>query len=241
MKSLWALSLMILLSPPVIAKELLIGVEQFDYFPISAVKNDHYVGYSRDLLDAFAKQYYHTLVFKPYTVKSLFGAFKSGKVDFKFPDNPNWAMDFKKGLDITYSAAALTSIDGVMVLPKNRGQFQLKRLGTIMGFTRSAFSEQINKGAITRHEHENIAGLIKLIKEDLIDGIYSNIFVTRHFLKGSKYAANFVVFDNTLDYQETDFSLSSISKPEVILQFNEFLKDNRAWVKKLKIQHGLMP
>ena len=241
MKSLWALSLMILLSPPVIAKELLIGVEQFDYSPISAVKNDHYVGYSRDLLDAFAKQYYHTLVFKPYTVKSLFGAFKSGKVDFKFPDNPNWAMDFKKGLDITYSAAALTSIDGVMVLPKNRGQFQLKRLGTIMGFTRSAFSEQINKGAITRHEHENIAGLLKLMKKDLIDGIYSNIFVTRHFLKGSKYAANFVVFDNTLDYQETDFSLSSISKPEVILQFNEFLKDNRAWVKKLKIQHGLMP
>ena len=240
MKSLWAIGFLILLTPVVIAKELLIGVEKFDYFPISAVKADHYVGYSRDLLDAFAKQYQHNLSFKAFSVNNLYAAFKSGKVDFKFPDNPHWALDFKKDLNITYSAAALTSIDGVLVLPKNRGQFKLKRLGSISGFTRSAFTEQIKKGSIIGYEHENIVGLVKLIQKDLIDGIYSNIFVTRNFLQGSKYGANFLVFDNTLAFEETDFNLSSMSQPEVIQQFNEFLLSHRAWIKKLKIEYGLM-
>ena len=110
-----------------------------------------------------------------------------------------------------------------------------------MGFTRSAFTEQIKKGTVIAHEHENIAGLVALIQRGLIDGIYSNIFVTRNFLQGSKYGANFVVFDNTLAYEETDFNLSSISQPEVIYQFNEFLLSHEAWIKKLKIEYGLMP
>jgi len=241
MKALWSIALIVLLSPTLVAKELSVGVEQIDYFPISAVRGDHYVGYAHDLLDAFAKQYHHTLTFKPYSVKSLFGAFKSGQVDFKFPDNPKWAMEFKKGLDISYSAAALTSIDGVMVLPDVKGQGVIKRLGTIMGFTRTAYSEDIKKGKVSRHEHENIAGLMKLIKADLIDGVYTNIFVTRYFLQGSQYGANFVVFDNSLAFEKTQFRLSTTSHPEVIAQFNQFLKDKEAWVKKLKIKYGLLP
>lgn len=241
MKALWSIALIILLSPVLMAKELSVGVEQIDYFPISAVRDDHYVGYARDLLEAFAKQYNHTFIFKPYSVKSLFGAFKSGQVDLKFPDNPKWAMEFKKGLDISYSRAALTSIDGVMVLPNAKGKGRLKRLGTIMGFTRTAYREDIKKGKISRHEHENIAGLMKLIKANLIDGVYSNIFVTRYFLQSSQYGANFVVFDNSLAFEETQFRLSTTSHPEVINQFDQFLTDNEAWVKKLKIQYGLLP
>ena len=223
------------------ADEFTVGVEDIDYFPISAMRADHYAGYSRELLDAFAMQNNHTFIYKPYSVKSLLGAYKAGQIDFKFPDNPKWAQEFKKGLNIRYSDSALNSIDGVMVMPSSMGleSFRLKRLGTIIGFTRSAFQSDIASGEISRHEHENMEGLMKLMQKKIIDGVYSNVFVTRNFLKNSKYGTDFVVFDESLAHEKTNFSLSSIRHPETVKEFNAFLEKNSQWISKLKIQYGL--
>ncbi|WP_207912224.1 hypothetical protein [Pseudobacteriovorax antillogorgiicola] len=43
-------------------------------------------------------------------------------LDFKFPDNPHWRKDLKKGKEgeISYSLPIAHYIDGTMVLPENR-------------------------------------------------------------------------------------------------------------------------
>ncbi len=241
MKSVSILVLSVIFSLSLIADELVIGVESIDYPPISTYSNGRYGSFSRELLDAFAAQYGHKVTYKAFEVKSLLGAFLAGQVAFKFPDNPAWAQDMKKGGSIFYSQPAFESIDGVMVPANNLGQGKnrLKRLGTIVGFTRSAYMADIDAGKITRHEHQNLAGLMKILQHGFVDGIYANVFVTRHFLTSSQYGAQFVVFDADLPHDVTGFSLSSIRHPKVINQFNEFLVQQADLLTSLKEKYQL--
>ncbi|WDD99783.1 substrate-binding periplasmic protein [Thalassomonas actiniarum] len=210
------LFLSLMLGFPLAGKELLIGVENINYYPISAMRHGQYAGFSRDVLDAFAERYGHNIIYKAYPVKSLFGAYLAGQVDFKFPDNSGWAQESKHKRIITYSQAVLESIDGVMVYPhaQGRGLGALKRLGTIVGFTRFAYLDAIAAGKVKRHEHESLDGLMKLVKSNYVDGVYSNIFVTRYFLKNSSYGSQYIVFDKTLPYEMTGYALSSFKSPE---------------------------
>ena len=241
MRLFLALMLTIVLSYPVIAKELSVGVENINYYPISSMRNGQYTGFSRDVLDAYAQKYGHNIVYKPYPVKSLFGAYLAGQVDFKFPDNIDWAQEEKKDKAIIYSDTVLDSIDGVMVFPHflGRGLGALKRLGTIVGFTRFAYLDDIAAGKIKRHEHESLDGLIKLVKANYVDGIYSNIFVARSFLKKSSYGEEYIVFDQALPHEVTAYKLSSFKYPQIIKEFNEFLDKNADLVQVLKIKYEL--
>ena len=74
----------------VIADEILMGVEDIEYFPFYAKREGKYVGFAREVFDKFGKQYGHTITYKALPVKRLYGEFINGRVDLKFPDNPYW-------------------------------------------------------------------------------------------------------------------------------------------------------
>ena len=90
-----------LLSSPAFSGNYKIGVENTDYMPLYRGDTATYSGYARELLDAFGKKYGHTFSYYPYPMVTLFDEFAIKKsLDFKFPDNPYWVADAKKGIKI---------------------------------------------------------------------------------------------------------------------------------------------
>ena len=118
-------------------KVYVIGVENIDYFPHYTYENGKFEGHGRAILDAFAKSQGYTFVYEAFPIKRLYNNFLDQKLDFKYPDNPNWKQKLKRGTQVHYSQPVAEYIDGVVVLPERKGQGvkQLKTLGTVLGFT----------------------------------------------------------------------------------------------------------
>lgn len=228
------LCLMVLLagSSLAVAKDLILGVEDIEYYPLWAQRSGEYAGFARELFDQFAKEYNHTIQYKPLPIKRLYGEFLNGRLDFKFPDSPNWASDQKREHNVTYSDAVLEYIDGVMVL--SGSEKTLATLGTVRGFTPWTYLDDIAADKIRVVENSNVDGLFKLIKSGRVDGGYFNVLVARHYLKHTLLQSEAFEFNEALPHSRGQYHLSTIKHPDVIEEFNQFLRDNAEFVSSLK-------
>ncbi|MCP4161279.1 MAG: transporter substrate-binding domain-containing protein [Deltaproteobacteria bacterium] len=224
-----------------IAKEYIIGVEKLDYMPYYSGKGKEYKGFIRDLLDAFAKEKGYTFKYKPLPVRRLFNLFINKKVDFKFPDNPNWKSGIKKGKDVIYSDIVIKTIDGVLVLPENKGKGikGLKKLGTVMGFTPWPYKKMIDKGKIKSYENPNFQGLLKQVLAGKISGAYINVVVAAYQLDKKLNKAGDLVYDPGLPSDRSNFLMSTIKHKDVITLLNKYLVKNKKFVKSLKKKYEI--
>lgn len=221
------------------AETFKVGVELQPYLPYSNVQDGQYLGYGRDLLDAFAAHQGHEFIYQPLPVRRLLSDFLSGRVDFKYPDNPRWNADLKQGYKVHFSQAAAPAIDGVLVKPEflGKGKQRLLRLGTQRGFTPWPYLHDIEAGKILLIQANQIDSLLAMAMSDRVDGVYLNPQVVRHQLYNS--AESGLVFDPKLPYQDDHYFLSSINHPEVIEQFDAFLTSQAELVQTLKERHGI--
>ena len=221
-------------------KNLVIGVENIDYYPIYSITSGQYTGYAREILDHFAQKYNHTITYRPLPIVRLFQEFVEQEVDLKFPDNPNWGSDFKKGSNISYSQSALSYTDGIMVLTHKLGQSKPKTLGIVRGFTPTAIIDDVNQGKIKIKEFSSIKNLVSIfINRNDVEGVYFNVAVTKYTMKSLLIDENTIIYDPSLPYVNGDYFLSSIKHPDIINQFDEFLKNNASFLQKLKEKYGL--
>jgi polar amino acid transport system substrate-binding protein len=218
------------------ADNLIIGVEDIDYFPIYQYSNGQYSGAASDILNKFATLHDHTLTYKSYPITRLNKNYLGGKVDFRFPDNSYWAQDQKAGYDIKYSASVIDFIDGVMVSPANKGKGidNLKRLGLVRGFTAWDYLDLIKKGTVKIKEANSLNSLIKLTSSNRYDGAYFNVDVATYYLNNTLKKPGSLVFDPELPHTKSSYSLSSFKHPKIIEQFNQFLIDQADWIKTAK-------
>lgn len=221
------------------AKEYVVGVEDIDYFPIYAERGNEYSGFARELMDEFAAAQGIVFKYKSLPIKRLFGSFLEGKIDFKFPDSSYWKSDMKEGKNVVYSEPVLEYIDGVMVLPENlnKGKENLKKLGVVRGFTPWDYLGDIEAKTVKVKENTTLDGLMNLVKNKRIDGVYFNVIVARYFLENTKFENNLIVFDSSLPHTRSHYYLSTIKHPELIEQFNTFMKTNSGLVEKLKAKY----
>ena len=224
---------------PAQAETFKVGVELQPYLPYSNVQDGEYLGYGRDLLDAFAAHQGHVFIYQPLPVRRLLSDLLNDRVDFKYPDNPRWNADQKQGYALQYSQAAAPAIDGVLVKPRFLGQCKerLRRLGTQRGFTPWPYLGEINAGKIMLIQANQIDSLLAMAMSDRVDGVYLNPQVVRHQLYNN--AGSGLVFDPKLPYQDDHYFLSSIKHPEVIAQFDAFLTSQAELVQSLKDRHGI--
>lgn len=224
---------------PAQADTFKVGVELQPYMPYSDVQNGRYMGYGRDLLDAFAAHQGHVFIYQPLPVRRLLSDLLNDRVDFKYPDNPRWNADQKQGYALHYSQAAAPAIDGVLVKPRflGQGKERLLRLGTQRGFTPWPYLGEINAGKIMLIQANQIDSLLAMAMSDRVDGVYLNPQVVRHQLYNN--AGSGLVFDPKLPYQDDHYFLSSIKHPEVIAQFDAFLTSQAELVQTLKDRHGI--
>lgn len=240
-KSLVAGVLLMALTETVQARVYTIGVEDIDYFPIYKTDSGQYKGFARDLFDRFGKEKGFEFHYESLPVMRLTKYFVDGQVDLKFPDNAIWARDAKGDRAIIYSVAVLKYTDGVMVLParKNEGLDTLKHLGVVRGFTPWNYLDLVKESKVALKEASNLESMCNQALNARVDGAYFNIDVARYFLKNTLKQADALVFNPNLPHDTNTYHLSTISHPDIVKAFDQFLDENREWVQSLKKTYEL--
>ena len=116
---------------------------------------------------------------------------------------------------------------------------QLKVLGTILGFTPWDYLSLKNTNTIKIEESPSYDHLLSKILNNRIDGVYSNIAVARYQLEKLGYEKNALVFHSQLPHTTDSYRLSSIKHPDIISEFNQFLKQKQALVLELEKKFNL--
>lgn len=220
-------------------KTFTVGVENLEYSPHYSYEGGEYKGFGAEVLKAFAKEKGYTLQFKAYPVARLIGVFVAGEVDFKYPDNANWAGDAKQGKTIVYSDAVAQFTDGALVLPDMKGKVQLKALGAPRGFTPWVYMADVSAGKLKLQELDTLDAVIKSVQAKRVDAGYANIDVAAHYMKNVMKTPDVLVFDSALPHDNGTYHLSTIKQAAVVAEFNQFLKDKKAVIDGLKAQYGL--
>lgn len=221
-------------------RELVVGVEDLDYYPAFSMRDGEYVGAAREIFDAFAQAKGYALVYKPLPIKRLYAELLSGGIDLKFPDNPSWARDAKAGRTIAYSTPVIAYIDGVLVSPENTGRSidAVQTLGTVSGFTPFAWIDRIKAGKVQMKENPRMDLLLKQAALGRVDGAYVSVAVANHILDDVLKTPGVLVFDPRLPHSRDAYSLSSRDHPQVIAEFNAWMAANAATVKAIKDRYG---
>ncbi|MBS7662688.1 transporter substrate-binding domain-containing protein [Pseudomonas lalucatii] len=226
---------------PAPAERYRVGVELQPYLPYFAVQDGQYRGYARELLDAFARDQGHQFVYVPLPVKRLLGDYLAGRLDFKFPDHPNWKPRQKQGHLIHYSRPVAPYRDGVLVLPGHLGRdkARIRLLGTLLGFTPWPYLADIEDGSMTLTQSSSIDSLLRMALSGRVDAIYLNPRVARQALRAAGLPGDALVFDPGLAHVEDHYYLSSRLHPEVIVAFDQFLRRHPQLLRRLRAKYGI--
>ena len=216
-----------------------VGVQDYEHhLPYSQYEDKVYSGLGKDILDLFAKKKSYVFKYEAYPLKRVDALYLAGKTDFRFPDNPYWVADQKKGLDIKYTPL-LKFTDGVLVLPKNlgKGVGSLKKLGMPLGFTPYGYLDLIKEGKISLYENPSYLGLYDQVWSGKIDGAYANTRVAKYYWSKIKgVGALPVVYDPDLPHTTDFHHISSFKHKNIIDEIDAFMKDesNKAAIEELK-------
>ena len=240
----WA-ALLLLAGPAISAepaKVFTVGVEDLEYFPQYSYENRQYIGFGREILDAFAKSRGYRFEYRPLPPSRLFFEhLKTQSLDFKYPDNSYWESHLRTGVKVHYSNPVMPYIDGVFVVPehKGRGVPALKMLGTVTGFTPWKYYDAIKRKEISLSENDNSISLLKQAVFKRIDGAYINVEVARYQLRANLKQPDALVFDPALPHIADFYYLSSIKHPAIIQEFNEFLLREKDVYERIRKKLGI--
>lgn len=207
-------------------KTFVVGVEDLEYYPQYSHKGNEFIGFGRELLDAFAKSKGYKFEYKILPLNRLFLenlTYKS--LDFQYPDNSYWEAHLRKGVTIYYSKPVMPFIDGVMVLPENkgRGMTDFKVLGTMTGFTPWNYLDLIKQKRVTVFENDSFLALLMQASRKRVDGAYINVEVAKYQLREIVHRPDALVFDPSLPHTRDFYYMSSVKHPAIIQELNQFL------------------
>ena len=223
------------------AERYVVGVEAIDYLPYYAGAGKSYDGMARDLFDAYAADRGHVIDYRPLPITRLFRELLDGLVDAKFPDNDYWQADLKAGKAVVYSDPVFAYTDGVLVLPGNKGHGAnaIRSLGTVRGFTAFEWLDRIKAGQVKLEENPSFPGLMFQAANKRIDGAYANVAVANYALEHDLKTPGALVLDPDLPHTSSSYRLSSVKHPEMITDFNGWLKEKPEVLSRIKKKWGV--
>lgn len=223
------------------AETYTIGVGDYEYYPYHSFSKMEYRGFAKDILELFAETYDLNFQYRPLPWKRVVHENIEGDLDFVFPDHPFWDTDAKKGRKVYYSSPVVEYVDGVMVLPENRGKGidHLQNLGTISGFTPWDYMDMIQSGTIRLFENSKFVPLLKQVLSKRIDGAYIEISVAKYNLRKKLGKPGALVFDPGLPHTRDFYYLSTVKHPQLLQTFNYFLINQKETIEQLRKQYNI--
>lgn len=227
-------------------KKYVVGVENIEYLPFydgSGVNGSSYDGFSRSLLEMFAK--HHNLQFEFYTlpIPRLYKEFVEHQhVDFKYPDNPNWNTSYKNKYqnDIKYSQPSIVPHTGIASLKQNIALNECENIGKVRGFTLQGFKSLVERPSVKVLESENVVEMIYLLYKERVDCIYISHNVLKYNINEFFDVKVPVYFQHQLPVGKQAYLLSTINHPKILAKFDVFLKNNQKKINLLKLKHQII-
>jgi len=223
------------------AKEFIIGVEDVSYYPLYEFKSSRNT-HTRELLDTFAASKGYKFTYLPLPIKRFQSWLIEDKIDLKYPDNSRWYADEKITNKFTFSKSAIKLVAGTSVLKsslkKNSSEF--KSIGTLLGFYPTHWIEQIQSGQVELYEDVSTKILVQQLVAGHIDGIDIEPSVIHYYLEELGKPSDTSIIDRRYEYDVYDFHFSTIKHPEIIQEFNEFLRKNKALLDQLNKKYKIM-
>ena len=218
------------------AETYLVGVENIEYMPHFSVVGSEYVGFARELLDAYANDRGHHFRYKPLPIKRLNIELIEGKIDFKYPDNPKWrGRDISK---LTFSAPVFQYVEGANVPPELYGT-EVRTLAIIRGFTPIPYLEGIERGLVEVTEHNSLRAAVRFVLLGRTDAVYGERHVVQYYLRHLMGKPGALVFDDSRPLARDHYHLSSATQPDMLNDFSQWLQENRHKIAVLKNSFGL--
>lgn len=217
-----------------------VGVENVSYLPLYGEENGAYGGYARAILDAFAKDRHYDFEYRPLPVPRLYASFFAGQVDFKFPDNPDWQPELRKGKPVAYSDAVLGYVDGANVIAGEKlpSLADIRSLGTVTGFSPWPWLPLIASGKVVLTENASFEALVRQTLSHRIDAAYANVAVISRELDVLRQPGA-LVFDPDLPHDRGAYFLSTLKQAAILAEFNEWLRTNQGFIAGLKTSRGI--
>ncbi len=225
------------------AEELVIGFEDLDLFPYGKPSEDEiFVGYLRAILDAFAEDRGHRLVFAVTPLKRLYLGFKEGNVDMFIPDNPAWSHPYKQGIDVYYSDQIAVALDGFAVVPGRQNEtinHDVVHIGAILGVTVEPLFDNAEKELLVFERASRFESLFKALLLGRVDAVHCNLAVAGKVLEAIGKDPRAIAWNQTLPRFKSRFHVSS-TRRELIDELNAWLAAHAAEVTLLKAEYGLL-
>lgn len=222
-------------------KRFVVGVENIDHYPHYTLQDGAWSGFGRDVLDAFAKDRGYAFMYRPYPVKRLMQKNWHQEVDLMFPDNPLWFPEKKKDVAITYSTNFVEVLEGTLVPPERLGDgiANITILGTITGFTVASYNSYIEKGHVKLdHARDSRYVLLKVL-DGRTDAAFMAVDSANYVLSGILNKPGALVFDPSLPYDNYAYYLSSVKRPDLIKEFDQFVAQHPDLIVNLKQKYKM--
>lgn len=231
---------MVLALPHASAAHYVVGAENIDYFPHYNFNNKKNKGFIWTVLEKFAASSGHIFEYRAYPVKRLHQELIDGKIDFIYPDNPEWQSSERDQSAKIFSLPIVTSFGSTMVLPdrKNKGLKNFELVSVPHGFTSVMYASLVELQKVRLIEVPDAIMALQLVLKERVDGADVEYNVAKHLLKqlGREDA---LVFDPSLPFDPANYHLSTIKHINVISQFDLFMAKNQKHLDGEKKRYGL--
>jgi ABC-type amino acid transport substrate-binding protein len=219
----------------------IIGVEDIDYLPYYESANGQYAGFARELLDDFAAEQGIHFEYQPLPINRLYRDFFSQKIDFKFPDNPDWAVSRRKQYNLAYSYLFLPVSDGLFVRAEQSNMTidELRSITSVLGFYPNlGFEDKIKDQTIGLEKSYDVDGALKQVISGRTDGAFMNIAVARYHLARMNEPETLKLAER-LPTRDSAYALGTIKYPELVKAFDLYLVKKQQTVDALAEKYGL--
>ncbi|MDC2888064.1 hypothetical protein [Psychrosphaera algicola] len=215
------------------SRNFVIGVEDIAYYPLFDFQKDG-DSYTKALFTEFGKQSGHTFTYLPLPIKRFNKWLIEDNIDFKYPDNERWNPSGQQVDSFIYSDSTIRLVAGTLTaVDRNLTEKDVKVLGTLLGFYPTQWIEQIKSKQVQLYENSSTLMLLQQVLRGQVDGIDLEPSVVQYHLKKLGKPGALVVNKN-LTYEVYDFYLSTIKHQDIIVEFNQFLKDNQPLLAELR-------
>jgi hypothetical protein len=231
-------------APAPAAQPLVVGVEDIDYYPLYNGRLGSYQGFARELLDAFGLWAGYEIDYRPLPPRRLYSEFLDRRrVDFKYPANPQWRADMKQRVEVVYSDTTVRYVYGVVVPADRRGRplEDIDTLSLVHGSKAQPAMDRFRRRGVELAFGPTYPRILEMVARGRADGAYGNIAVAGYHLSVVMGRGKEFSFDPSLPHTEGGYRLATISRPEVVEEFNRFLRERAGAVQALRRRYGVEP
>lgn len=214
-----------------------VGVQAVSYCPLYDFPNN---SHSKELLDAFANSKGYKFNYLALPIKRTNYWYEENAIDFKYPDSTRWSSGRSVYAKLKFSDPVVKLIAGTIVRNENIGKKrrQIKTLGTVFGFHATMWLDLIANGNTQLVESPSPLNIVKQVLYGHVDATNLEPSVVDYNLKLLGREGELIV-DKTLPYEVYTYQLSTIKYENILIEFNQFLKENQELLEALRKKYHI--